>query len=172
MKNIAQNFQNASARRTLKRTEVRAPVDLPKTNTMKTTRTQTLLAAALSPKAEPIKLWLAKVGYERMQEMSDPARALERARATCGQSQRKSLQKSLHMVAAVCDRWHFPDESSPLGAHRAPLQGFCRGLQRDCVLQPRDELPWVKGLDEAAAKGWTVVSMKDDWKTIYPAGEQ
>jgi hypothetical protein len=25
-----------------------------------------------------------------------------------------------------------------------------------------------KGLDEAAAKGWTVVSMKDDWKTIYP----
>ncbi len=26
----------------------------------------------------PIKLWLAKVGYERMQEMSDPARALDR----------------------------------------------------------------------------------------------
>lgn len=25
-----------------------------------------------------------------------------------------------------------------------------------------------KGLDEAAAKDWTVVSMKDDWKTIYP----
>ena len=35
-----------------------------------------------SPKAEPIKLWLAKVGYERMQEMSDPGLALERARAT------------------------------------------------------------------------------------------
>jgi phosphoserine phosphatase len=25
-----------------------------------------------------------------------------------------------------------------------------------------------KGLAEAAAKGWTVVSMKDDWKTIHP----
>jgi phosphoserine phosphatase len=25
-----------------------------------------------------------------------------------------------------------------------------------------------KGLDEAQAKGWTVVSMKDDWKKIYP----
>jgi phosphoglycolate phosphatase-like HAD superfamily hydrolase len=25
-----------------------------------------------------------------------------------------------------------------------------------------------KGLDEAAAKGWTVVSMKDDWKDIFP----
>jgi len=24
------------------------------------------------------------------------------------------------------------------------------------------------GLDEANAKGWTVVSMKDDWKTIFP----
>jgi len=35
-----------------------------------------------SPKAEPIKLWLAKVGYERMQEMADPALSLERARET------------------------------------------------------------------------------------------
>ena len=25
-----------------------------------------------------------------------------------------------------------------------------------------------KGWDEAVARGWTVVSMKDDWKTIYP----
>ena len=25
-----------------------------------------------------------------------------------------------------------------------------------------------KGLDEAKAKDWTIVSMKDDWKTIYP----
>ncbi len=41
-----------------------------------------LVQSVPSPKAEPIKLWLAKVGYERMQEMSDPARALERARVT------------------------------------------------------------------------------------------
>ena len=33
-----------------------------------------------SPKAEPIKRWLAKVGYERMQEIADPARSLDRAR--------------------------------------------------------------------------------------------
>jgi len=26
-----------------------------------------------------------------------------------------------------------------------------------------------KGLDEAAAKGWTVVDMKSDWKVIYPS---
>ena len=28
-----------------------------------------------------------------------------------------------------------------------------------------------KALDEATAKGWTVVSMKNDWKTIYPPGK-
>jgi hypothetical protein len=26
----------------------------------------------------------------------------------------------------------------------------------------------AKGLDEASAKGWTVVSMKDDWKAVFP----
>ena len=41
-----------------------------------------LVQSVPSPKAEPIKLWLAKVGYERMQEMVDPALSLERARET------------------------------------------------------------------------------------------
>lgn len=33
-----------------------------------------------SPKAEPFKQWLAKVGYERMQELADPEQSLDRAR--------------------------------------------------------------------------------------------
>ena len=33
-----------------------------------------------SPKAEPFKLWLAKVGYERLKETADPELALNRAR--------------------------------------------------------------------------------------------
>ena len=41
-----------------------------------------LVQSIPSAKAEPIKLWLAKVGFERMQEMADPALALERARET------------------------------------------------------------------------------------------
>jgi len=41
-----------------------------------------LVQSVPSPKAEPIKLWLAKVGYERMQELADPALSLERARET------------------------------------------------------------------------------------------
>ena len=41
-----------------------------------------LVQSVPSPKAEPIKLWLAKVGYERMQELADPALSLDRARQT------------------------------------------------------------------------------------------
>jgi hypothetical protein len=55
-----------------------------------------LVQSVPSPKAEPIKLWLAKVGYERMQEMSDPALALERARATWqkhGRSEKRIQQR-------------------------------------------------------------------------------
>jgi prophage antirepressor-like protein len=33
-----------------------------------------------SPKAEPFKVWLAKVGYERIQEISDPSQSIDRAR--------------------------------------------------------------------------------------------
>ena len=39
-----------------------------------------LIQSVPSPKAEPIKLWLARVGYERIQDMSDPARSVDRAR--------------------------------------------------------------------------------------------
>jgi DNA-damage-inducible protein D len=45
--------------------------------------TQTLLRiiqSIPSPKAEPFKQWLAKVGYERMQEIADPSQGVDRAR--------------------------------------------------------------------------------------------
>ena len=41
-----------------------------------------LVQSVPSPKAEPVKLWLAKVGYERMKEMADPSTAIDRARET------------------------------------------------------------------------------------------
>jgi len=42
--------------------------------------------------------------------------------------------------------------------------------QREYAYDRQDGLARLgKGLDEAAAKGWTLVSMKDDWKGIYPA---
>jgi len=29
-----------------------------------------------------------------------------------------------------------------------------------------------KALDEATAKGWTVVDMKKDWNAVFPSGQQ
>jgi hypothetical protein len=39
-----------------------------------------LIQSIPSPKAEPFKQWLAKVGYERIQELADPSQSLDRAR--------------------------------------------------------------------------------------------
>lgn len=41
-----------------------------------------LIQSIPSPKAEPFKLWLAKVGYERVQEIENPELAQKRIRAT------------------------------------------------------------------------------------------
>jgi len=40
-----------------------------------------LIQSIPSPKAEPFKLWLAKVGYERMQEIDNPELAMDRMKA-------------------------------------------------------------------------------------------
>ncbi len=42
-----------------------------------------LIQSIPSPKAEPFEQWLAKTGYERMQEIADPAQSLDRARENC-----------------------------------------------------------------------------------------
>jgi len=39
-----------------------------------------LIQSIPSPKAEPFKQWLAKVGYERIQEIADPSQSIDRAR--------------------------------------------------------------------------------------------
>ncbi|MDO8748728.1 MAG: BRO family protein [Candidatus Omnitrophota bacterium] len=39
-----------------------------------------LVQSVPSPKAEPIKMWLAKVGYERIQETVDPEKSITRGR--------------------------------------------------------------------------------------------
>ncbi len=39
-----------------------------------------IIQSVPSKKAEPIKIWLAKVGYERIEEINDPEKALNRSR--------------------------------------------------------------------------------------------
>jgi hypothetical protein len=49
---------------------------------MATTETMLRLIQSIpSPKAEPFKLWLARVGYERIEEAEDPEKAIQRAMA-------------------------------------------------------------------------------------------
>ena len=50
------------------------------TDTADTETLLRLIQSIPSPKAEPFKQWLAKVGYERMQELADPSQSLDRAR--------------------------------------------------------------------------------------------
>ncbi|MDO8573638.1 MAG: BRO family protein [Candidatus Daviesbacteria bacterium] len=39
-----------------------------------------IIQSVPSPKAEPLKLWLARVGYERLQEIADPEKSINRGR--------------------------------------------------------------------------------------------
>ncbi len=62
---------------------LKMPAEVGKSRETDVADTETLLRliqSIPSPKAEPFKLWLAKVGYERMQEISDPEQSLDRAR--------------------------------------------------------------------------------------------
>ena len=53
-----------------------------KTDVADTEQLLRLIQSIPSPKAEPFKLWLAKVGYERIEETEDPELAFERVMAT------------------------------------------------------------------------------------------
>ncbi len=50
------------------------------TDTADTKTLLRIIQSIPSPKAEPFKQWLAKVGYERMQEIANPEQGLDRAR--------------------------------------------------------------------------------------------
>jgi hypothetical protein len=83
-----------------------------------------LVQSVPSPKAEPFKLWLAKVGYERMQETIDPEMAVSRARKnwqTLGRSKKWIEQRMLSVETRnkLTDYWadhgiEKPDEFAAL----------------------------------------------------------
>ena len=50
------------------------------TDTADTEALLRLIQSIPSPKAEPFKQWLAKVGYERIKEIADPEQSIDRAR--------------------------------------------------------------------------------------------
>ena len=69
-----------------------------------------LIQSIPSPKAEPFKMWLAKVGYERIEETEDPELSFERAMETYlkkGYSKNWINQrlKSIEVRKELTDEW-------------------------------------------------------------------
>jgi BRO family, N-terminal domain len=70
-----------------------------------------LIQSIPSPKAEPFKLWLAEVGYERIQETVDPEKTIDRAMQTYlkkGYSKEWINQrlKSIEIRKELTDEWN------------------------------------------------------------------
>jgi len=82
-----------------------------KTDVADTEQLLRLIQSIPSPKAEPFKIWLAKVGYERIEETEDPEKAFDRAMATYlkkGYSKDWINQrlKSIEVRKELTDEWH------------------------------------------------------------------
>ena len=99
-----------------------------------------LVQSVPSPKAEPIKLWLAKVGYERMQEMADPALSLDRARETW-----QKHGRSDKWIAAAHDR-------------AGNAQQADRLLERTTMIKQGEEFAILTNIIHQA---WAGVSVKE-----------
>lgn len=81
-----------------------------KTDVLDTENILRLIQSIPSPKAEPFKIWLAKVGYARIEETEDPELAFERAMKTYlqkGYSKEWINQrlKSIEVRKELTDEW-------------------------------------------------------------------
>lgn len=81
-----------------------------KTDVADTEQLLRLIQSIPSPKAEPFKIWLAKVGYQRIEETEDPELAFERAMQTYlkkGYSREWINQrlKSIEVRKELTDEW-------------------------------------------------------------------
>ena len=81
-----------------------------KTDVADTEQLLRLIQSIPSPKAEPFKVWLAKVGYERIEETEDPEKAFDRAMETYlkkGYSKNWINQrlKSIEVRKELTDEW-------------------------------------------------------------------
>ena len=69
-----------------------------------------LIQSIPSPKAEPFKIWLAKTGYERIEEIQDPEKSIDRAMENytkLGYSKKWINQrlKSVEVRKELTDEW-------------------------------------------------------------------
>ena len=86
-----------------------------------------LIQTIPSPKAEPIKLWLARVGYERIKETEDPEAGIARARSAWKKQGRSDdwinqRMLSIRVRNSLTDFWD--DHGIKEGAEFARLTGI------------------------------------------------
>ncbi|MFO1453692.1 MAG: Bro-N domain-containing protein [Lysobacterales bacterium] len=106
-----------------------------------------LVQSIPSPKAEPIKLWLARVGHERMQELADPAQALDRARAIWqqqGRSEKWIQQRMLGQETRnkLTDYW--ADHAIKQGEEYAILTNIIHQEWADVSVKTHKQLKGLK----------------------------
>ena len=106
-----------------------------------------IIQSVPSPKAEPIKLWLAKVGYERIQESVDPELSLNRARENWQQHGRSEKWIQQRMMGQetrnkLTDYWQ--DHGVNKGQEFAILTNIIHKEWSDLTVQQHKNL---KGLE-------------------------
>lgn len=78
-----------------------------------------LIQSVPSPKAEPFKQWLAKVGSERLDQIQDPELGIQQAlqdyrRLGYSDDWINQRLKSIEIRKELTDEWHFKITISPL----------------------------------------------------------
>jgi len=89
-----------------------------------------LIQSVPNPKAEPIKLWLAKVGYERMQDMADPSRSLDQDKKDKKGTDLFSVKTSDNTVPILKH-----DQSKPVNSHVVRKTSYARSTCDNCNFQ-------------------------------------
>jgi len=94
-----------------------------------------IIQSVPSPKAEPFKRWLAKVGYERIQEIEDPELAQKRARALYlakgyPEDWIERRMRSIAIREGLTDEWqkHGVDEPRDFGILTAEISKAAFGI--------------------------------------------
>ena len=114
-----------------------------------------------SPKAEPFKRWLAKVGYERVQEIEDPVLATKRTRALYrlkGYSA-EWIDKRMHGIEV---RDELTDEWQKRGAHGRDYEILTSEISKATFGLTPNEYKELKGL-----KRETLRDHMDDLELIF-----
>lgn len=106
-----------------------------------------LIQSIPSPNAEPLKLWLAKVGYERMQETIDPVRSIERARENRrkqGRSEKRIQERMLWQETRTKLTDYRKDHKVKAWGEYALLTNIIHEERTGLTIHKHKQLKWLR----------------------------